>query len=453
MSGSDSSVKYENQQINGVNINDGGKLSKVIQGVWLKNAQRVSGSISSLKKTGSFRLVNEEDEKILKRESRMSNRSDSFTSNFDDVFDSPRANEIPDDYRASHPYNLPPDSNPYIERFNVHTPGGKNPFLSQSKNYENIVDIKIINTPEGSMSNRGSRILKENEVPITPLRANKPSGCRTPSIKLHTPGQGKCISLAHSRPYQPQQQQQEESPKPMPRTNPKCARFNSKGLNHQQPGTPYRYPGDGEQSPVTPAPPSTESFKPLHQVLSRTNTETGSLYQVDVGDLQADVDNVPSLEKSFNLVDEPSPAISWQEHLVSLDHTPVHLGNIFAAASDTPRDGDPAVYVPFTGDNQLSVQPREVSVDVTPAPTLCSSNYQAQLGSGLSAAEMSRNVPRDSVSSCQTHRLDLYQPPNPEEEKQYQCKLKIALGLIIIGAVMLISALIALIIDDPADII
>lgn len=53
----------------------------------------------------------------------------------------------------------------------------------------------------------------------------------------------------------------------MTRTNPKCARYNSKGLNNQQLSTPYRYPGDGEQSPLSTAPPSTESFKPLHQVL------------------------------------------------------------------------------------------------------------------------------------------------------------------------------------------
>ncbi|CAL4063238.1 unnamed protein product [Meganyctiphanes norvegica] len=369
----DSANKLENSRINGVNIQDGGTLSKVIQDIWINKARHLSGSLSSIQRTVSLRSNKKEDERSLKLEDQLS-QSDSFTSNFDDVFDSPKTNEIPEVYQASHPYNIPAQSNPYIQRYNVNTPG-KNPFLSRSSDFENaekIVDITVIpcrDTPDNKLSNKWTQ-----EAPLTPLRANTPRRGRTPSIKLHTPEPSRCISLAHSRPmsWQEEQHPEKNSPKemastipmpmPMPRTNPKCTRF-SKGSDSQA-ATPYRHPGDGEHSPF---PSSTESFQPLKPVLLRTETDTGSLYEVEGYEAKNDEKSLSdrtsatagtSLDKSFDLMDA-SPATN--EPVVNLKTTPVDLASIFAS-SNTPK---------------------EVSVDVTPAPTVCSS-YQAQLNSGLS---------------------------------------------------------------------
>lgn len=456
----DSLNRSEKPKINGVNIQDSGTLSRVIQDIWAKNARRLSGSLSSVKK---------EDERSLKQDDQLSN-SESFTSNFDEVFDSPGTSEIPEDYKVAHPYNTPSHSNPYIQRYNVNTPG-KNPFMSLSSKTEkveklvDITEIPCTNNLDNAISDMGPpRIITENE-PLTPLRACKPRICRTPSIKLHTPEPSKSISLAHSRAFVIQDQhnpgnkspKQVDSPMPMPRTNPNHARFRERGSNYD--GTPFRYPGDGELSPTTS---TSERFKPLHNVVSRTrtNTDTGSLYQVESNDEQDDDKNhskgttAPaggSFDKSLNLVDI-SPASS--EPLLDLGSTPVDLGSLFAA-SNTPRNeektagefSERSVDDNLQNSNLLSVQQRnEVSLDVTPAPTVCSSSYQAQLGSdrssylaqlgsGLSAATgMSLNLARDSISSCQTHRLDFYQPPDPQDEKTFALKLKIGYALIIIGA-------------------
>lgn len=438
----DSLKRSENSKINGVNIQDGGALNKVIQGILIKKARKLSGSLSSVKKE------HKEDERSLKHDDQLSN-SDSFTSNFDEVFDSPQTNEIPEDYKVAHPYNIPTKSNPYIQRYNVNTPG-KNPFMSQSSNnaVEKLVDI--------------TEIPCKNNEPLTPLRASKPCIIRTPSIKLHTPEPSKCISLAPSRAVAMRNlhHSENDNPMPMPRTNPNHARFNTRGSKHD--GTPFRYPGDGEHSPTSE---SSERFKPLHPVLSRSNTDNGSLYQLEINGEQDVVQKhkegaVPkgaAFDTSFNLIDV-SPASN--EPLMDLGSTPVDLGTVFAA-SNTPQNevnGERKVSErPIDVDiqnNHLSVQPRkEVLVDVTPAPTVCSSNYQAQLGSGLSAEnEMNRNIARDSVSSCQTHRLDFYQPPNPQEVKSAVLRLKIAYGFIIIGGCVAIAAIIALFVEDPLDI-
>lgn len=395
----------DSSRINGVNIHETGTLSKTIQGIWLKKARVLSGSLSSIKST------KKEDEIALKQEDQLS-RTDSFTSNFDEVFDSPGT---PEDYRGSHPYNIPSNSNPYIQRYNVNTPG-KNPFMNKNK-----------------------------DEPPTPLRILKGSRiCRTPSIKLHTPEPSKMISLAHSRAYELQNPnnseidspRQADSPMPMPRTNPNHARFRPRSNNDV---TPFRYPGDGEAGDTT----SSQRFKPLHQVLSKNNTDTGSLYQVEFNEEQDNgeeqiIEATAPNGASCNTFMSPAT----ENILMELGSTPVDLSTVFAA-SNTPQNEENSARE-FSErsidvnrkDNLLSVQPRkEASVDVTPAPTVCSSNYQAQLGSGLSAgSEMSRNIARDSVSSCQTHRLDFYQPPDPQEVKQIEMKLKIAYVMVIIGA-------------------